>query len=766
MLVAIIAALLGLLARSGNALPDKAPDQRPTTAAIDDAPAADEHLATLSAVSVVAERRDEEQQKVPLALTALTDAFLHDAGVTHLADVQFFAPAFSFERNVSPFVTTFRIRGVANIANIPNFEPEVGLFYNSAYRPRSGLGDELLDVESIEILRGPQSVLYPMNVNGGLINIITRPPGDNPEAYAATDFGNYSEQELRAGVDGPLGASARGAIAVSSSHADGPFRDLVTQRDGGGGINSANGRAQLAIDLGDSAALRIVAGTSHRYGDCCEADVRPGPVSTALVEANHRAIDQDPFNRITTYDDPSHTDGTQSDVLADFSASVGSARFSSLTSFDRYEFANRFDLDETALAIGYLRDRQRASTFSQEVRLRSEATLPLEWMLGAYYYSSDYRRGSLDPESPLIILGPDVVETPLPGMPGDRVSFQSLSDTRQASAFGQIGWQVTPRLKVAGGARYVDANNTIDVRSAAQVAAPDSLALVLGVPAPVLAHRETNGIAWNLSAQYAATQALDFYAVIARGFKPGGFNGNWDASDTLTAARREFADERVLNTEAGLKGRFFDDRLSANLSVFDTRYDNFQNASFLGTNFLVRTAEKVRDTGVEFEGEARPLPVLLINYALEYLDLRYDRFTQGPCAFGITPTSATLGTCDLSGRDVPNAPHLRTVLGAQVEHELFDGTAYLRVDGEYTSAHLTDFALDPRSHQRAYSTFNLHLGWRGTRWSAALWCKNVTNGTSIVVSDPQNLFGGVDGGMEYFLADPRTFGVTIEYRVR
>jgi len=723
----------------------------------------DDRPATLAPVTVVAERREEQQEKVPLALSVLTGDFLDDAGATRLGDIAFLLPSFSSERNISPFVTSFRLRGLANLANIPNFAPEVGLFVDGAYRSRSGLGDEqLLDVERIEVLRGPQSVLYPMNVSSGLVNIITRQPGDAPETYAAMDVGDYAQRELRAGASGPLGNGVRGGLSVAGGSRDGSIDDIVTGRDSGGG-SSARARGQLAFELGDSATLRFIAGAGRRDGDCCAPDLLPGPASIALTRANGRPIDTDPFNRVTAYDRTNHSDGTQSDVLMDLAVALGWADLSALTSYDRYAFRTRLDLDQTALDIVRYADRQQAATFSQELRLTSDTQAPLDWMLGAYYYDNDFRRGTLDPDSPLVELGADISHTPIPGATGDRTSFLSLDDTRHVSAFGQIGWRITERFRLAAGARYVDEHNTIDVSSASAVAATPSLALTFGVPAPLHAARDTDGSAWNLSAQYAARDTLDLYATVARGFKPGGFNGTWG---NLTAAQREFADERVLNREAGLKGRFFDDRLSVNLSAFDANYDNFQNASFIGTTFVVRNAQQVHDSGVELEGEARPLHGLLLNYAVEYLDLRYDRFVDGPCAFGRPPTDPVQGTCDLSGRTVPNAPQWRATLGAQVEHELHDGLAYLRIDGDYAGAHLTDFALDPRTRQHAYAMFNVRLGWNGARWSGALWCRNIGNVTAITLSAPQTLFGGIDGGLQYFLADPRTYGITIEYRYK
>ena len=136
----------------------------------------------------------------------------------------------------------------------------------------------------------------------------------------------------------------------------------------------------------------------------------------------------------------------------------------------------------------------------------------------------------------------------------------------------------------------------------------------------------------------------------------------------------------MLNLEAGLKSRFWNDQATLNLSVFRSEFDDFQNASFLGLNFLVRNAEKVVSQGIELDGSVRPLAGLTFDYAVTYLDAEYDEFTQGACYFGRTPTNAAERTCDLSGETLPNAPEWRTNLGVQYEHALASGTGFFRTD--------------------------------------------------------------------------------------
>jgi outer membrane receptor protein involved in Fe transport len=319
-------------------------------------------------------------------------------------------------------------------------------------------------------------------------------------------------------------------------------------------------------------------------------------------------------------------------------------------------------------------------------------------------------------------------------------------------------------MKLSAGLRYIDEEKSVDIRSVYEVAALPSLALNTTVPTPIKAERSTDGLAWNLNALFDVTDDMTAYATVSEGYKAGGYNGDWDASGALTAAKREFDDESVLNLEAGLKSRFWYDQATLNLSVFRAEFDDFQNASFLGLSFLVRNAEKVVTQGIELDGTVRPLTGLTVDYAITYLDAEYDEFTQGACYFGRVPTNAAERTCDLSGETLPNAPDWRTNLGLQYEHALASGTGFVRGDWAYASEQNVDTGLDPRAEQDAVNLLSARLGWRNDRYTVTLWGDNLTDETVKVAAAPQTIFGGIDGGMQFFLNEPRTYGVTVDVR--
>ncbi len=201
------------------------------------------------------------------------------------------------------------------------------------------------------------------------------------------------------------------------------------------------------------------------------------------------------------------------------------------------------------------------------------------------------------------------------------------------------------------------------------------------------------------------------------------------------------------------------------LSLAQREFDDFQNASFLGLNFLVRNAEEVTTSGLEIDTVALLTSWLTADFSYTYLDTEYEEFTQGACYFGRAPDNPANGTCDLSGENLPLAPENRFHLGLSGHWEVGSGELYSRADYSWTDDTDTDTdnALDPRGVQESYGILNGRIGWRNDSFDIAAWIKNATEEDVVTLSAPQTLFGSVDGGRQLYLNDPRAYGFTVRY---
>ena len=228
-----------------------------------------------------------------------------------------------------------------------------------------------------------------------------------------------------------------------------------------------------------------------------------------------------------------------------------------------------------------------------------------------------------------------------------------------------------------------------------------SIISVVLAPAAVSAsglHRDTRELTWSVTPQWFATDATMLFTTLAHGFKSGGFNIGFGR---LPIADREFQDEDVEHLEIGVKSELADGRVRLAASAFQTDYNDYQDAAFIGTQFTVGNAEKVELDGVEVEGAAVLTPALTLDFAVSYADLVYASNTHGACYPGLAPNSrSSPGACDLSGEHPVNAPQRKTHLGLSYERPMSWGDLFARGDWSTTSEYNTTFSADPGSCSR------------------------------------------------------------------
>jgi outer membrane receptor protein involved in Fe transport len=762
-----------------------------------DVGAQQQDAAALEEVVVTAQKREQSLQDVPIAVSALSAEALFDAGVQSMSDVSRQVPVLEVQSSVSPVQTNFRIRRVGNLGNIPTFEPAVGLFVDGAFRSRAIFGAaDLFDIERIEILRGPQSTLYGKNTTAGVIGVYTAPPADAFRAGGEVSLGAFdggagdaTSTQVKAGLSGPLGDAWGAGLSASYTAHDATMGEALA--NSGENANDANRRAvrgQLVWDVTDSLNLRLIVGAMQEDDKKETADITydpAGPLANVVLPAWRAAgvsdvcPDNDPHNRVTCVNQALTTDlaAKEATLLGKYSFDNG-VTLNTITSWDHMLFKGTMD-DVAQMMAPLLRfhDRQESESLQQEVRLSSDGNQTFSWLTGAFYYTNEYQRG--DADHPATFLGdvhsshPAVsavnqalLRTPFPlpaAAPGQLGFLASSLDTDYLGVYGQGTWNLSDRFLVTGGVRWQEESKEADISQWVNNPAPSIISLLLS-PAAVSANgleRDTSETTWSLTPQWRITEDAMLFATAAHGFKSGGFNIGFGR---LPIAQREFDDEDIMHYEAGAKLELLNRRMRLSASVFNTTYEDYQDAAFVGGQFTVGNAEEARLEGAELEGALLLGAGFTSDFAVSYADLVYETYTSGQCYPGRAADSVTTpGACDLSGEHPVNAPEWKTHLGLQYEHPVGAGSLFTRVDWSWTSEYNTSFSADPRLTQDAYSWINLRSGVRWGDYEIALWADNVTNETVANLDAVVTLYAG-DGSYQSLLQAPRSYGVTFRAR--
>lgn len=745
----------------------------------------------LEEIVVVAQKREQSLQDVPIAVSALNRAALEDAGIDDMSDVSVQVPVVEMQSSVSPVMSNFRIRRVGNLGNIPTFEPAVGVFVDGAYRSRSifAAGD-LFDLERIEILRGPQSTLYGKNTTAGVIGIYTAEPeptfgwGGEVTAGVIEGADDASSLRVKGGLSGPLTDNLGGSLALAYTANDELFGEALA--NSGSDANDTDRysvRGQLLWDVTDALSLRLIAGTMQEDDKQLTSDITydpAGPLANLVLPiwqaggVSDVCSDNDPHNRITCVNEPLTTDLDANEVtlLAEYGLANGWT-LNSITSWDDFEFNGTMD-DVAQMMAPLLRfhDHQASESWQQELRLGSAGGETVDWMAGVFYYHNEFIRG--DDRNPVFLydtlsdhpLVSAVVGQarglpfPLPVAAQGQVGYLDSSlETEYLGVYGQATWHLSDRFAVTGGVRWQQEDKEADVVQWVNDPTPSVLSLLLS-PAAVSAsglERDTDDVTWSVTPQWFVTEQTMLYATVAHGFKSGGFNTGFGV---LPIDQREFADEDIMHYEAGIKTELADSRMRLAASAFFTEYDQYQDAAFVGAQFTVGNAEQAELKGVEFEGTLLISESLVADFAVSYADFTYARNTSGQCYPGRAPDSATTpGACDLSGDHPVNAPEWKTHIGLQYERPLNWGSLYTRADWSWTDDYQTSFSSDPRLVQDAYSWVNLRAGARWREYELVFWVENATDET-VVNLDPVLTLFAIDGSYQSLLQAPRSYGLT------
>jgi outer membrane receptor protein involved in Fe transport len=744
----------------------------------------------LEEVVVTAQMREQSVQQVPIALSVFGSEALGRRGLLDIKDIAHVAPELEVQSNTEPVRISYRIRRVGNLSNIPTFEPEVAVFIDGAFRSRTFYGaEDLVDIERVEILRGPQLTLYGKNAAAGVVGFYSKKPNaqltSNIELTAGAiegattvplyRFKGSMEGSLSDALRGSLGMAYRGHDHTGETALAGYSADLNNQ-------NKLTLRSQLDWQH-DVTEVRFLIGHGRENDDTQDGDLYYDPngwvanfvlptLRTAGIGASCSSNSYRDRRSCVRNAMSSDLDSWDATLLIDQPV-FETWQLSSVTAWDWFEFKGRWD-DAAQVGAPLMRfhDQQQADSLQQQLRLTSPAGENIEWMFGTMVYRNRFRYGDSDKpmflydtqsDHPAVIaMNNTLLGAPIPmATPGQLGYFHSTQDSDYLSTFSQTTWNIDSATAITAGLRWQRERKSMRLNNTLNDYSPSVMSVAL-VPVAVNGsdHLSSEGVSWSLTPQYRWRDTTNFYVTVAQGIKAGGFNTGYG---NVPINRRRFKDESITHYESGVKASAMGGKARWAFNVFHTEFEDFQDAAFIGAQYRIENAERADLEGFELEGEVIPMSHVTLDAQISYANFVYGKNTHGQCHPFQTPNSPTdPAACDLSGKHPINTPPWKAHFGAQFDQPQPTFNFYERVDWLWTDSYNTSFSADPRLTQRAYSWINVRGGINWPRYDIALWINNVLNETVVDSTAVQNFYAGAgDGSVQAALAEGRSYGVTV-----
>lgn len=722
-------------------------------------------------VVVTARKRDERLTDTPLSVTALTASDLSRFQVEDLGDIQNIVPNLSFNLGDAANAIIY-IRGVGQRDSLSFADPGVGVYLDDVYMGRAqGAFLDVVDVERIEVLRGPQGTLYGRNTIGGAIKYVSAAPTVTPYFAVEAGVGNFGAHQLKASWSGPLNTdgSLLGRVTFAHLAHDGynenQFAGAASDTDGD--KQTFAGRLQLAYSPSDDLRFHLSVDRSISSPDrsITPSRISAGPTLVQRTAAFEPA--SDPFKIEANFNDVERLEVEGVALTFEYALSDAFA-LKSVTAFRQLDYETHIDLDGTGFEVFGVYVDQRQDQFSQELQIAYDAGGQVQALLGIHHFSEDD-------------LTPDGISNSQPidfsGGAGTFFSpYGTVSENDQSveanAIFGEVSWAVSEAWELTLGARYTAESKALK-RKACQ--ALGALGMVLPTindcnPAP----NSSNPFALNLDlsedfSKVTPKLGLSYrfeagglaYFAYARGFKSGGFDGrigyNSASDESAVNTQARPYDAEVADTfEIGWKSVLADGRVRLSMAAFFNDYQDLQLSSFSATPAggfatVFTNAGEAENFGFEAELLASPTPNLLVSLNLGYLDAEYKTFINA-------------ANEDVSGDLTPiNSPDFTGNVGVQYTYSLGWANLIFGADVSLRSDYFVDVNNLEALHQDSFSLLgaSVTVESEDDSWSVSLGAKNLLDEAYITHGFDLTAFPGV--GLAYY-GHPRTYQLQARYR--
>lgn len=585
-----------------------------------------EEAAALDDVIVTARRTEENAQRTPLALSAFSGEQLERQGAQQVTDLQGSVPNLNLvQGRGSSNATNIYIRGVGQPDALQTFDPAVGVYVDDVYYARiRGTQFDLLDLERVEVLRGPQGTLYGKNTIGGALKLVSRRPGQEFRARGSVAYGSYDMIDVQGAVSGPITDQLAFGISALHSERGGYVTNPVTDAEYND-KNTTAFRAALAWDPTDSLRIDLTADYSHD-----DAGLNVGQATNTLVGFSGQTIVAVPsplpeynYETVVDPDLPNETRlesrGVALNIAYDLSDSL---TLRSITAWRKLNTDDYIDFDATAEEVSSALVAVDQDQFSQELQLNYESG-PVTAVGGLYYLKENvdsHQEAYADD-----LLGAAFLNS------GFLRTIDDTLETTSKAAYANVSFSVTDALRLSAGGRYTEEEKDYWRTTSTFYSLLPAFNATYPFAPPVASFDDTS---FMVSADYQVAENVMVYGRFAQGFKSGGYNGRANSAAEATRYDPETAD----TFEVGFKATGYDNRVRMNVAAFTTDYKDFQ-ARVSGidvdpiTNLpapvlSIINAGSLDISGIEFEGAVALTPNLTIDAQIGLLNAEYGEFND------------------------------------------------------------------------------------------------------------------------------------------
>lgn len=744
----------------------------------------------LSEVVITARRRKETLQNVPIPISVISGALAEDAGAFNVNRLKELVPSVQLYSS-NPRNTGLSIRGLGTTFGLTNdgIDPGVGFYVDGVYYARTAATTiDFLDVEQIEVLRGPQGTLFGKNTTAGAFNVTTRKPSFTPGASFELSYGNYGYIQAKSSLTGPLGKKVAARLSFSGTQRDGLLYNVAKNKPTND-LNNLGARAQILFKPSEKVDIILAADATRQRPDGY-AQVYAGTAPTLragyrqfnsiITDLNYKLPTLNPFDRVIDHDTPWQSYQDFGGVSLNVDIQLGPGKLTSTTAYRYWNWDPSNDRDFTGLqALALSQAPSKHKQWSQEVRWAGSLHPRLSAVFGVFAFGQQ--------------LDPDGAHTEESGRDQWRFSQSTTSDlwktpglfdgygiksyprlkTFSGAFFGQLDWKISNRLNLLPGLRFNYDDKKVDFRrdtyGGLQTEDPQLIALknLVYTSQAFKTDIDDTNLSGQLTLAFKVNSRINTFATFSTGFKPIGLNlgGLPTASGKTMLELAVIKPEEVRHYEVGIKTSPSPNS-TVNLTVYNTDISDYQTqvqAADLSVNRgYLANAEKVRVRGAELDANIKIKDFLSFYGALAYTDGKYVTFKNAP-----PPLEETGGPTfkDISGGELPGISKWAASLGGEVTAagKLLghDGNFFLALDSYYRSS----FSSNPTPSKYlvvdSYVLLNGRVGFRAPNGlSLFVWGRNLLDKDYF-----EQLLPGAGNAGHYagVLGDPRTYGVTIRY---